>query len=82
MNTMLNISSADEVLTPGEVPWTIPGTTKSERSLTGALRLLWTRPWLSYAAALVHVATAIFAVLYSFGGLAFGVALLCYAFSR
>ena len=82
MHTMLDLCSASKALSPDEAFWTTPGTTHSKGSLTGTLMFLWTRPWLSYATALLHVLTAVFAVLYSFGSVAVGIALLCYAFSR
>jgi|HubBroStandDraft_6_1064221.scaffolds.fasta_scaffold1753110_2 hypothetical protein len=82
MNAMLNISSASGVLTPDEVPAITSGTINSETKLTGALKLIRMRPWLSYAAALLQGVAGALAVLYLLGAIALGVALLFYTFNR
>ena len=79
MNRTLNIDSASQVLAPDEGSWT---TTEIAESETGALRVLWTQPWLWYAKALLHVIAGVFAILYSFGAPALVVVLLVCMFTR
>jgi hypothetical protein len=82
MNTTLNIDSASRVLASDEASWTSTERTESERRLTGALRVLWTQPWLGYVRALLHVMAGVFAMLYSFGAPALVIVLLVYMFTR
>jgi hypothetical protein len=57
--------------------------TKSEKSLTSAISLIWVQPALRHAAeTLQGLAGILLAVLYSLGAIGLGAALLFYTFTR
>jgi hypothetical protein len=82
MHTNLNISSAIGVLTADEAPAITSGKAISEKSVSVARNLIRIRPTLWHATEMLQGFAVAFAVLYSFGAVALGVALLFYTFSR
>ena len=82
MDTILDISSSSGALASGKAAAIPSESTNSETSVTRAPRVIPMRLRISYAAAILQAAAGIFAVLYSLGAVAFGVALLYYTFSR
>jgi hypothetical protein len=70
------------VLAVYEAPTITSGTTKSEKSVTGATNFIEIRTPLWHAAEMLEGFAGVVAVLYMLGAVAFGVALLFYTFSR
>ncbi len=82
LNSMLNMTSASGVLAVDEAPIITSGTTKSEKSPTGATNFIRIRLPLWHAAEMLEGFAGVVTVLYMLGVVAFGVALLFYTFSR
>ena len=82
MYTNLNIGSASGVLTADEAPAITSGKAISEKNGSVARNLIRIRPALWHATEMIEGFAVAFVVLYSFGAVALGVALLFYTFSR
>ena len=82
MYTTLNMSSDRGVLAAEEVPAITFTETKSEKSVSAANDLIRTRPSLWHATEILQGVGGVFAVIYLFGAVAFGVALLYFTFSH
>src|SRR5690348_7788853 len=76
MNAIVNLRSVGGVLTSGEAPVITSGTISPERKVSGALKPIGMRACFSYAAALLQGVALLFVLLYLFGAVAFGVALM------
>jgi LrgA family len=83
MNSTLMKRSSREMLAADKALTITSESTKSEKSLTSAISLIWVQPALRHAAeTLQGLAGILLAVLYSLGAIGLGAALLFYTFTR
>jgi hypothetical protein len=76
------MSPASKVLATDETPALSSGKTNFEKRVSGAGNLIWKRLTVWRVTDILEGIVGVFAVLYLFGAVALGVALLFYTFSR